>query len=225
MLGLFCLEDKIRKTVLDQYLIQRLNQPLPGRAVQDQMAHAIRQKMDIIPENVMMSAIMVLIYKDSESNWRTVLIKRAVHENDRHAGQISFPGGKKDESDSTLRETALRELFEEIGVPGEDIQVLGKLTELFIPVSNFMVQPFVGHLPYQPIYVPDESEVSEVIDLRIDHFLGNSAKQFTDIKVNPHITLKRVPFYGFNNHVIWGATAMILGEFVALLEGFNPNNA
>jgi 8-oxo-dGTP pyrophosphatase MutT (NUDIX family) len=154
---------------MDQGFIQeisnKLAQPLPGREAQYRMAHVVRTTYQAPPTDARIASVLALFYPKNDE-WHLVFIERAAsHPGDRHAGQISFPGGKKEPQDQVLSDTALREAEEEIGVRASDIQLLGGLTDLYIPVSNFQVHPFVGWLDYTPEFSPQESEVAAVIEV------------------------------------------------------------
>jgi len=123
--------------------------------------HARILKTESRGKSVDAAVLICLWFGDSGLN--TVLIKRNTY-NGPHSGQISFPGGKREAADKTLAETALRETFEEVGLKKEEVHLLGRLTELDIPVSGFRVFPFVGYLPSVPRFHPDPSEVVEVIE-------------------------------------------------------------
>ena len=144
-----------------------------------------------------------------------ILIQRvSSNPNDRHGGQIGFPGGKQEESDKSLEMTAIRETEEEIGIKGNDVQVLGNLTELYIPVSNFLVYPYVGYLSYTPEFKRQETEVNLILEVPFAHFLDPSIRQVIDLQVRKNITLKNVPYFNINGKVLWGATAMMMSELV-----------
>lgn len=149
--------------------------------------------------------------------WHVVLIERNPNDRDTHGGQISFPGGKAEPHDGTMLKTALRETEEEVGILQKEIKVLGKLSEVYIPVSNFNVYPFVGYLDFQPIYNIQEAEVYRVLEVPISHLKNEAAKQrTTDIPINKLLTLKNIPFYEVENKTLWGATAMMLSELLEL---------
>lgn len=162
-----------------------------------------------------LAAVMLLIFPDDIGNLHIVLTKRASsNQNDRHSGQMSFPGGKKDDVDTSLETTALRETNEEIGVHIDDIEVLGKLTPLYIPVSNFSVHPYVGYIDYWPEFVPEEREVAQIIISPFQYLLDYIIPSRTDIQVTPSILLKDIPYYNVNDQIVWGATSMMLCEFL-----------
>jgi 8-oxo-dGTP pyrophosphatase MutT (NUDIX family) len=162
--------------------------------------------------NAQDAAVMILFYW-FESDWHTILIQRTEYDG-AHSGQISFPGGKSDYADADLLQTALRETEEEIGINPGEIKYAGKLTPLFIPVSNMQVHPFVGYLNTRPRYIPDSKEVDSVIDVPLKALLNpDNIKQKAWIIRGTEVT---VPYSQVNGNEIWGATAMILAEFLEI---------
>ena len=171
------------------------------------------------------AAVMVLIYpgstggnslkhdaiSDDLANSKLVLTKRNASLS-THASQISFPGGRQDDGE-TLRQTALRETSEEIGIKADEIEVLGQLNSVYIPPSDFTVTPFVGWHPRQPHFVRRAEEVEEIIEAPIDHLLNPSTLVMGDVNIAKGKTVK-VPYYEVGPHRVWGATAIILGELV-----------
>ncbi len=136
---------------------------------------------------------------------------------EHHKGQISFPGGAQDPSDPDLRYTAVRETFEEIGVAPEHVEVIGQLDEM-ITVSNFLVRPFVGRItvpgPYP--FAHSEVEVAEILEVPLQHLRDEA-----NVTVEPRLLQGREILaysYVFGRHVIWGATARILKQFLDLLD-------
>lgn len=199
-----------------EQLKSNLRGPLPGRAVQYQMAPASRRVYREAPATARDASVMALFYPKNE-DLHIVLIERVNdNPNDRHGGQISFPGGKVDASDPSPREAALREAEEEIGVRGSDIRLLGSLTEVYIPVSNFVVHPFVGHVPYDPDFVPQTTEVKSILEVPFQRLLDTGSKKTKDIRVSTNIILQEVPYFDIQEKIVWGATAMILNELIAL---------
>jgi len=154
-----------------------------------------------------------------ESQWHFALMQRAPHDKDIHSGQISFPGGRYEESDKTLEYCALRELEEEVGIPTDEVTVIGQLSELFIPVSNFQVYPFVGYLNETPTFIPQPTEVQHVIEVPIEMLKNASNQKTIDFRVRKNIILKNTPYFDFYENMVWGATAMMLSEFRAVVLG------
>jgi 8-oxo-dGTP pyrophosphatase MutT (NUDIX family) len=200
---------------LISHLSQRLQGPLPGQKAQYKMAHAVRRRTTPPPDNARMAGVLALLYPKSDS-WHMVFIERPKREDDRHGGQISFPGGRREKEDNNLMDTALREAEEEVGVKAEHIQLLGPLTELYIPVSNYLVNPYVGFLDYAPVFRPQPDEVHAILEVPFTDFLHPGNRQKTNIKISPKITLRQVPYFNVKGKVIWGATAMMMSELVEL---------
>lgn len=203
---------------LIQNLEERLMEPLPGSEAHAKMTHVARNSITPTPKHAKLASILILLYK-KENQWFTTLMKRTSRfKNDRHKGQISFPGGQAEPSDLTKADTALRENEEEMGIPASHVRVLGALTELYIPVSNFLVQPYVGYAKNPPIFKPDSNEVDEVIQVPLSTLTNEYNKKYTSVKITPEITLKDVPYFDVEGHVVWGATSMIISELIQILE-------
>lgn len=201
-----------------QQLKASLSHPLPGRDAQFRMAHVARRTHMDAPPDARRAGVLALLYPKSDT-WHIALIERtASNPNDRHGGQISFPGGSYDPSDGALVHTALRETEEEIGILRSNIHVIGALTELYIPVSNFEVFPFVGYITHAPDFVPQAEEVQSVIETPFSLFLDNASIQTTEIRFGEHLVLRDVPCFMVQGRVVWGATAMIMSELVALVR-------
>lgn len=199
------------------HLQSKLADPLPGPEAQYRMAHAVRGTFPNNSESARIACVLLALYPKA-GDWHMVLIQRvSSNPNDRHGGQISFPGGGYEEQDANLEAGALREAHEEVGIIPQDVQVLGRLTELFIPVSNFMVHPFIGHLDYAPNFVPQISEVQKIIEVPLATLRNPTTRQITQIRISEKVTLKNVPYFDVQGHVVWGATAMMLNEFLDLL--------
>jgi 8-oxo-dGTP pyrophosphatase MutT (NUDIX family) len=132
-----------------------------------------------------------------------------------HQGQISFPGGRQDRGES-LQQTALREAREELMIEPTKIKILGELTPLYIPPSNYCMYPVVAATDRRPDFQPSSHEVAEIIEVPVDHLLDdrNISKEVWTIRGIE----SDVPFYFFKGHKIWGATAMVLAELIELLK-------
>jgi 8-oxo-dGTP pyrophosphatase MutT (NUDIX family) len=197
-------------------LREKLRAPLPGRAAQNKMAHGVRRSDAPPPADARQAGVLALFYPKA-AEWHLVLIERSrSNANDRHSGQVSFPGGKYEEGDGTLAMTALREAEEEVGVKPQDIELLGHLTELYIPVSNFLVNPFVGITHQTPSFSPQQTEVQAIIEVPFELLCQPQTRQAADLRIGANITLRQVPCYQVFGKPVWGATAMILSELLEI---------
>ncbi|MCC6462669.1 MAG: CoA pyrophosphatase [Saprospiraceae bacterium] len=202
------------------HLRRRLSEPLPGRAAQYKMASMRRLEelgaLAVVPPDAKVACVLNLLHWHQDA-WRTVLIQRTQNPRDRHGGQVSFPGGRWEDADGVLANVALREAEEEIGVPASQIEILGSLTDLYIPVSNFLVHPFVGILQAPPLFTPQPGEVESILTPPVQYFLAPENRKITDLTLAQGLTIKEVPYFEVEGRMVWGATAMILSEFLELL--------
>jgi 8-oxo-dGTP pyrophosphatase MutT (NUDIX family) len=162
------------------------------------------------------SAVAVVL-TSHENELSLLLIQRPDYEG-AHSGQISFPGGKKDEDDVSPEQTARRECFEEIGIILSESSLIGKLTDVYIPVSNFLVHPFL-YLHSEPItFVPDEREVSEILIYPVQQLTSPDTIGTLDIRTPQGMILKNIPCFQFGEKKIWGATALVLNELREIIQ-------
>ena len=201
-------------------LKEHLQAELPGRKAQFEMANIFRELNYTVPDDAKHAGVMLLLFPEAGQLHTTFIQRTADNPNDPHSGQVSFPGGKRDESDATMMHCALRETEEEIGVSMQQIEVLGELTQLYIPVSHFNVHPFVGFAAEKPSFTLQQSEVKSVLNLPVSHFLEKNNLGKTDITVRS-FTMKDVPYFKAGDSRIWGATAMILSEFLSVWRKIN----
>lgn len=196
-----------------KYIPKIVNQQLPALTAHAKMA-PLERLPTLDPEyykanNPRRSAVMMLFYpKDEQAH--LILIKRNAYEG-IHSSQISFPGGKAEPEDGSLADTALRETFEEVGVDPADIDVVMPFTEIYIPPSNFLVSPFLGLSLNEPMFKPNPDEVVELIQLSLNVFLDDSIVVQADMQTS-YAQKITVPAFKVNEHIVWGATAMILSE-------------
>ena len=203
-------------SLLIQNLRARLSSGLPGSPAQLAMApssRAMAEQLSVQGKQCRDAAVLALLYPGSGGPSLVLTLRHAELPN--HAGQISFPGGTRDENES-LSDTALREAHEEIGVDAEAVDVLGQLTPLYIPPSRFCVYPFVGAVTALPTLRPYEREVEAVLHVPLAHLLAANTRVTEEWVLRGEPVT--VPFYRFEAHKVWGATAMILAELVELVR-------
>jgi len=199
-------------------LENRLKLPLPGIEAQFKMAPSIRTPMsfdDMMKNEPVKSSVLILLYPRN-GELSIVLIKRNEYDG-MHSNQISLPGGKMDATDHDEAHTALREAEEETGVIAKDIKLLGQLTTFYVQPSNFIVYPFVGYIPYTPEFKPDKNEVQYLIEATVNLIRDKAIVKKTDIKTTRGIIIE-APYYDISGQIVWGATAMMLSEFIIILD-------
>ncbi|MFV8226069.1 NUDIX hydrolase [Christiangramia aquimixticola] len=193
--------------------------PLPGEQAHRKLAPLMRvqelENLNIEKRKPQHAGVMALFYPDLEQHTKLVLILRKTYKG-VHSNQVGFPGGRLELEDRDLEETALRETEEEVGIPQQEIEVLKKLTRLYIPPSNFWVQPYMGIMHKTPILIPQESEVEKILEVRLADFLDESSL-ITENLTTSYAENIEVPAYKLNGHVVWGATGMMLAEVRELL--------
>ena len=193
---------------------------LPGESVQFKMAPMERlQELRREAKNIntaRRAGVMSLFYPSEDFETRLILILRKTY-NGVHSAQVGFPGGKLELEDKTIQDAALRETEEEVGVSRETISVLKQLTEIYIPPSNFFVQPFLGIITELPKFVAQEEEVEALIEVTLQDFMDD-INITTQILSTSYATSLEVPAFKLNGHIVWGATAMVLNEIRELLK-------
>ena len=192
---------------------QELNRPLPGTAIQMRMAPSLMRPANV-PLPLRDSSVLLLLYPVDEKLF-TVFIKRTEY-GGPHSGQISFPGGKFEDGDPSLVETALRESNEEIGLSPDAVEVLGKLTPLHISISNFRILPVVGFTAERPAFITDPQEVDHLIEAGLEQLLKPEIVK-TEILTFGDLSVQ-VPYFDIDGHHVWGATAMVLSEFLEIIR-------
>lgn len=162
------------------------------------------------------AAVMCLFYPNNEGETYFALILRKTYKG-VHSAQIGFPGGKTEPEDAHDEATALRETEEEVGVSRRHISVVKKLTEIYIPPSNFFVQPFMGYVTTTPKFVPQVEEVEAMIEVPLAEFMNDAIKS-TQILSTSYAKKIEVPAFKLQGHIVWGATAMMLNEVREILK-------
>jgi 8-oxo-dGTP pyrophosphatase MutT (NUDIX family) len=202
-----------------EYVPKLMEVPLPASEAHFKMAPLERieslKNLNLETKNPKTAAVMMLFYP---KNGRThlVLIVRNSYQG-VHSAQIAFPGGKYEPRDQIFENTALRETHEEIGIHPSRIEIKKAFTRLYIQPSNFMVYPFLGICKEEIVFIPDNNEVADIIELPLSVFLGD------DIIVSVKITTSyaeniMVPAFKIKEHIVWGATAMMLSELKEVLK-------
>lgn len=161
-------------------------------------------------------AVMLLVYPCGETNAPFIVLTVRTDNVTVHKGQVSLPGGSTEPEDASLAQTALRETCEELGVCGDDVSILGELTPIYIEPSHFHVHPFIAYLPYRPVFMVEREEVLHILEVPVSHFFD-----VKNISVENWVidgAERRIPFFDVYGRKVWGATAIILSEFVAVLE-------
>ncbi len=192
--------------------------PLGGLEAQFELALKYRQRYTLEfleATNARKAAVLALFYPNFNGETCFLLTLRANYDG-THASQISFPGGKFENSDDSLENTALREAQEEVGICSDDVYIFKQMTNVFIPPSNFMVTPFLGIIDYTPTLVKNE-EVEENIGVFLKDLLNENAFTSTLVTTSYGKSIP-VPCFNLSNFMVWGATAMVLNEIKALLK-------
>ncbi|PSQ86081.1 MAG: CoA pyrophosphatase [Bacteroidetes bacterium QS_3_64_15] len=201
---------------LTDRLTERLEQPLPGHEVHLTMAPrypARRADLSVDKRDCREAGVLVLLVPH-DGDPAVVLTIRREHLPD-HAGQISFPGGQG-EGDESLLDAALREAEEEVALPPSSVRMLGRLTPLYTPPSDFCVHPFVGRPESAPELYPTDEEVERVLRVPLAHLLDPATHSTETRRLGG--TDVEVPYYDVAGHMVWGATAMMLAELLAVVR-------
>ncbi len=173
-------------------------------------------KLPFSKNNSTPAAVLILLYlEDNEIHF--FLTKRS-NELEHHKGQISLPGGTQEENEK-LTHTALRETQEEIGINKTSISIIGSMTPLFVPVTGFMINPFIGYSLNKLEPTPDPLEVEAIFSVNISDLLNEANQTIEQRNIRGYDV--EVPYFKLNNYEVWGATSMILSEFRDLIKSIN----
>lgn len=204
----------------EKRIVKVTKMELPGETVQFKMAPMERlQELKRVARNqnsAKRAGVLSLFYPSEDFETRLILILRKTYHG-VHSAQVGFPGGKLEPEDETIQDAALRETEEEVGVPRSAISVLKQLTEIYIPPSNFFVQPFLGITSQSPKFVPEEKEVEALIEVTLRDFMDD-LNITTQTLSTSYAESIEVPAFQLNGHIVWGATAMMLNEVRELLK-------
>ncbi len=194
--------------------------PLPGEESHMEMAPLERllelKRLANKAKSAKKAGVLMLFYPSERSETKFVLILRKTYKG-VHSAQIGFPGGKFEQVDTSFEDTALRETEEEVGVPSHTISVVRKLTEVFIPPSNYIVQPYLGLTELKPVFVPQETEVEDIIEVPLAEFMDDGVLIQKNLSTSYAKNIN-VPAFKLQNHIVWGATAMMLNEVRQLFK-------
>ncbi|HTL80468.1 MAG TPA: CoA pyrophosphatase [Bacteroidia bacterium] len=204
-------------TIRDELKLM-LSKDLPGESAQFRMTArekiTLEQHLDKRPDHRKSAVMLHLFMKEGELF--TMIIRRPDYDG-THGGQLALPGGKMDKEDEDLLATAIRETREEVNVRVLPQNIIGKLTPVYIPVSNFLVQPFVAFLDAVPEWKKDEAEVAEIIEVPMSLLLDERVKTRKRISIGAHMFVE-TPCYDLNGNLLWGATAMIFSELEEMMK-------
>lgn len=207
----------------DEFLISLSkikNIELPGETSHFKMVPPFRQELLKIQQEAVKSAknasVLALFYPDFDAQTKFILILRKSYKG-VHSAQVSFPGGKPEKADTSFEVTALRETYEEVGVPINNINIVKKLSQVYIPPSNFNVHPFIGVAHKTLNFIKQEDEVEAILEIPLSHFLDDNSVIIKTVATSYSVEVE-VPAFKLNNHVVWGATAMVLSEIKDLLK-------
>ncbi|ABQ05420.1 NUDIX hydrolase [Flavobacterium johnsoniae] len=202
-----------------QYVPNLIPVELPAETAHAKMAPLERiqalKNLDINAKNPRIAAVMMLFYPKNEKTHLILIVRNAY--NGVHSSQIAFPGGKYEITDRDYQETALRETSEEIGVLPEKIEIIKHFTPMYIPPSNFLVHPYLGIAKEELSFYPDAREVASIIELPLSVFLDDEIMIETTLSTSYGNDIL-VPAFYIQNHIVWGATAMILSELRDVLK-------
>ncbi|WP_178984235.1 NUDIX hydrolase [Winogradskyella helgolandensis] len=177
----------------------------------------LAEKMKKKSETARKAGVMALFYPKTNDETYLVLILRKTYKG-VHSAQVGFPGGKYEDDDANdLMETAIRETEEEVGVSRQHFEVLKEMSPIYIPPSNFMVHPYLGISKEYLIFLKQDEEVEAIIEVSLKDFLSDSSVLTARVPTSFSVEVD-VPAFKFNGHIVWGATAMMLGEIKDLLK-------
>lgn len=201
---------------LKVYLKTILSGELPGNKAHQKLLPPGRILR--VPETdrnlVTQSSVLVLLFPENGKLFTCLTKRPSTMKN--HPGQISFPGGKVEQEDESAERTALREAQEEVGIRPSQIEILGKLSDFYLEVSRFTIQPFLAWCDSQPFFEANNNEVDELILFPISDFVVD--EQIRETQLQTVTGMLRIKYFPYEGHVVWGATAMILAELIEILK-------
>lgn len=206
-----------------ELLREKFLKSLPGKSAHAQF-YPNRAGNDRNPSDdpkLRMSAVAVILYNNADHVPCTLLIQRPTYDG-THSGQVAFPGGKWETGDQNLQATALRECMEEVGIAENELQYAGKLTDVYIPVSSFLVEPYVFFWPEpRATLTLSEREVTRVYETPLNQLSDENIGKI-DVEIAPGTYIREVPHFILPDYRIWGATAIMLNELRLLFRESEP---
>lgn len=212
-----------RQLKLREKITALLDGPLPGWSGQKSLSPIGHQIHPPTPRDTTEAAVNLLLKPNQETDgFILIFIKRGTkYGSDQHKGQVSFAGGKREKTDITLQDCALRETEEELGINKDKIEVLGALSSFYVFISGFIVYPYVAIVPGDIEYQIDPDEVDYVIEVELDHLLDKDNLKYRQHHFKQKV-IEKSPYFDLGNEeMLWGATAMMTNEFLTLLRQGN----
>lgn len=205
-----------------EFISEALLHQLPGKRAHKKMVPEGRSLS--IPnniQNIKKSAVLILLYPKDDQLYFCLTKRNSKLKH--HPGQLSFPGGQCEKNETDPAVTALRETKEEIGIEPINIQILGKLSELYIPVSNFLIHPYIGWISKEPKFTINTNEVDKLFLLPLNAIINNDHKKTMPVETSQGVL--DVPCYLIDEQLIWGATSMMIAELEVILKKQNTHRA
>ncbi|HEX5625792.1 MAG TPA: CoA pyrophosphatase [Saprospiraceae bacterium] len=199
-----------------QKLKTKLQGPLPGFDAHRKLA-PYKARLDYqIPPDVHIAAVLILLFYKGDRLYFPLITRQSFSDRDKHKGQIALPGGRKELQDPDTRATAIRECAEEIGIASDQVELIGALSPLYIPVSRHHVYPYVGIYHSDPVFNLQSEEIEAVHEVDLDDLLIGDHRQLQELELADGRAMT-VPTIQIGPLKIWGATGMILEEFTELI--------
>ncbi len=212
--------DKSTFDFFCKQLQKKLSESLPGEEAHLIMASRVRLKeleLNYDRDSAKLSSVLILLYLNKNKIFTSFILRPKY--DGVHSGQIAFPGGRKEDEDNSIIDTALREAKEEVNIESSKITILGTLSDLFIPPSNFLVTPVVAFSDVRPDFIKQDTEVEKIIEADISFLFDESIIKRKILHVRD--TKISAPYFEIDGQVVWGATAMILNELKEVIKSIN----